>query len=628
MASKTRPDAAAAPSSAPVDDANPDEQPSAKLKVLTLPPVADPFRNDSVSDMPCWWKYGIQTLCGITLLPIRLSLLLFVIVPITLLALIPYAPFFDCCCCRCCIPAKRLRGGAAGRASDVSGTTTDYESGGEHDDPDDHPHGCCRSCAVYPLRLVSRAILWTLGVWWVSVDRQPGSARSARERPVVVANHTALLDAMFMNWFIAPMAVGKAAVKHIPIAGAVAVALQTIFVNRKDPNSKHKVLATIKRRTRDPRFPSLMIYPEGTCTNGKCLVQFKKGPFTAAKPVQPIVLRYHSSYLNVAACGDNNGNMFVSFLLMMCQPYVHLKATMMPVYTPSAAEKADAILFAGNVRAAMAKEMNVPVTEHSYEDVFFAMHMHKIHKEQVGNTFVIRAMKNKFGLTYDAIKDLMDKFAVATGADAVMDEDEFCRCLDLKPGTREAASLFHFFDNDDSGTVEFAEFVRGVALLSDKVDDVDRLKLAFAMLDADKDGKVSLNDLRAFLADAKRLDEVRGYVSQASSNPAAAGGSAADEVEVAKPVVPTDVSGEGAGGDVETGGEWTPTAPGGQRHLLRQSSLGECFGAIDADADGKVSFDEFVALAHERGTLAGPLLTVAKELVGALEGVQTGSTKA
>ena len=124
----------------------------------------------------------------------------------------------------------------------------------------------------------------------------------------------------------------------------------------------------------------------------------------------------------------------------------------------SAAEKADAILFAGNVRSEMAKEMHVPVTEHSYEDVFFAMHMHKIHKEQVGNTFVIRAMKNTFGLTYDAIKTLMDQFAAATGADdTVMDADEFCRCLDLKPGTREAASLFHFFDNDDSGTVEFSE---------------------------------------------------------------------------------------------------------------------------------------------------------------------------
>ena len=49
--------------------------------------------------------------------------------------------------------------------------------------------------------------------------------------------------------------------------------------------------------------------------------------------------------------------------------------------------------------------------------------------------------------------------------------------------------------------------------------------------------------------------------------------------------------------------------------------MGECFQAIDEDADGLVTFDEFVELSHRRGTLAGPLLKVAQKLVGNLEGV-------
>ena len=555
---------------------------SAKLRVRTVEPVSDPFRNDTLQEMPLWWKYGAQVMFGLVLLPIRLGLLVFFVVPFTLVALIPFSRCLDCCCsCRCC---------------KIGNAPPDA-------DPNDHPHGCCRTFAVYPLRVASRCLLWTLGVWWVSVKRMKGSSRTAAERPVVVANHTTLLDAMFMNWFIAPMAVAKLGVKHIPVAGGVAVALQTIFVNRKDPNSKHKVLDQIKRRTHDPRFPSLMIYPEGTCTNGKVLVQFKKGPFTAQRPVQPIILRYASPYFNPAACGDNS-SMIQSFLLMMCQPYIHLTCTLMPVHYPSEAEKSDAILFANNVRDKMASEMNVPVTEHSYEDVFFVQHMQKIGKGKVGNDFVVKEVRNAFNLSRDEINALLDRFGDATGDKTVMDEDEFCRCLSIKPGTREAGMLFHFFDNDDSGHIEFPEFIRGVALLSQNVDDVDRLRLAFAMLDINKTGRVALTDLRQFLSDAERLDFVRGYVNPTNSQKG-------DNLLLGV----TDSKTNNA---VESGtSEQSPN-----RRLLRQSSLGECFEAIDEDADGMITFVEFVKLSHRRGTLAGPLLDVAKKIVGGLDGMK------
>ena len=298
--------------------------------------------------------------------------------------------------------------------------------------------------AVYPLRFLSRAMLWCLGVWWISIERLPGSAGTSAEMPVIVANHTSLLDAMFGSWFLAPMAVSKLAVKHIPIAGRFAVAMQTIFVDRKDPDSKHKVLDQIKRRTRDPRFPSLMIYPEGTCTSGKCLVQFKKGAFTAQRPVQPLILQYSSPYYNVAACRDNQNGMLHSFFLMMCQPWIHLKCTMMPVHSPTEAEKADAVLFARNVRALMAAEMGVPVTEHSYEDVFFVMQMQKVGKQQIGNEFVVKDLRNTFNLSKEEIYMLLDRFADATGEKNSMDEDEFCKCLNLRRGTWEAGMLFHF----------------------------------------------------------------------------------------------------------------------------------------------------------------------------------------
>ena len=54
---------------------------SSKLRVRTVDAVSDPFRNDTIQNMPAWWKFGAQVFFGLTLLPIRLSLLLFVVVP-------------------------------------------------------------------------------------------------------------------------------------------------------------------------------------------------------------------------------------------------------------------------------------------------------------------------------------------------------------------------------------------------------------------------------------------------------------------------------------------------------------------------------------------------------------------
>ena len=47
---------------------------------------------------------------------------------------------------------------------------------------------------------------------------------------------------MFFAWFLAPMAVAKIGVKKIPIAGGVATALQTIFVDRRNKSAKQKAL--------------------------------------------------------------------------------------------------------------------------------------------------------------------------------------------------------------------------------------------------------------------------------------------------------------------------------------------------------------------------------------------------
>ena len=70
--------------------------------------------------------------------------------------------------------------------------------------------------------------------------------------------------------------------------------------------------------------------------------------------------------------------------------------------------------------------------EHSYEDVFFAKHKHKRHKDDLGQEFVVKDMMKAFNKSFDDIKKMLDTFAEATHQNSAMTYSEFCKYLDLE----------------------------------------------------------------------------------------------------------------------------------------------------------------------------------------------------
>jgi lysophosphatidylcholine acyltransferase / lyso-PAF acetyltransferase len=47
----------------------------------------------------------------------------------------------------------------------------------------------------------------------------------------------------------------------------------------------------LKARSSNIDYPQILIFPEGTTTNGSALISFKNGAFYPSKPVQPFVVR-------------------------------------------------------------------------------------------------------------------------------------------------------------------------------------------------------------------------------------------------------------------------------------------------------------------------------------------------
>lgn len=68
---------------------------------------------------------------------------------------------------------------------------------------------------------------------------------------------------------------------------------QPIYVKRENYNSRTQTIQDILDRAKSTfDWPQIMIFPEGTCTNGQALIEFKPGAFYPGQSVQPILIRY------------------------------------------------------------------------------------------------------------------------------------------------------------------------------------------------------------------------------------------------------------------------------------------------------------------------------------------------
>ena len=63
------------------------------------------------------------------------------------------------------------------------------------------------------------------------------------------------------------------------------------------------------------KFPSILIYPEGTTTNGKYIISFKRGAFAHMFPVKIFCLKYDARNFHPAV---EPLNPLLHFILTLC----------------------------------------------------------------------------------------------------------------------------------------------------------------------------------------------------------------------------------------------------------------------------------------------------------------------
>ncbi|KAL6089266.1 hypothetical protein STEG23_036622, partial [Scotinomys teguina] len=208
---------------------------------------------------------------------------------------------------------------------------------------------------------LSRLLFFLLGFLRIRVR---GQRASRLEAPVLVAApHSTFFDPIVLLPCDLPKVVSRAENLSVPVIGALLRFNQAILVSRHDPASRRRVVEEVRRRaTSGGKWPQVLFFPEGTCSNKKALLKFKPGAFIAGVPVQPVLIRYPNS-LDTTSWAWRGPGVLKVLWLTASQPCSIVDVEFLPVYQPSPEESKDPTLYANNVQRVMAQALGIPATE-------------------------------------------------------------------------------------------------------------------------------------------------------------------------------------------------------------------------------------------------------------------------
>lgn len=351
---------------------------------------------------------------------------------------------------------------------------------------------------------VSRCVFFVGGFHWLTVK---GEQHTAKEAPIIaLAPHSSFLDALVIVYLNLSTVVAKQETSRAPVLGTLIEYTQPVLVKREDPNSRTNTIKEIHKRAHSGgKWPQIIIFPEGTCTNRSCLINFKSGAFYPGTPVQPVLIRYPNQLDTVTWTWEGPGA-FALLWYTLCQFRTNVEIEFLPVYTPSEEEKKNAALFASNVRAKMAEALGVPVTDHSYDDCRLMQKAAKLKLPKSAGIVEFMKLNKKLGLKFDDANDLLDKYyAIAKDSGGDITYDEFAKYLHL-PKSDALEEVFNLYDRNGSGTIDFREYVIGLSLVSSPENTEDTIKFAFQLFDEGNKGYITKEELGTILYKAFNMD--------------------------------------------------------------------------------------------------------------------------
>jgi len=158
-------------------------------------------------------------------------------------------------------------------------------------------------------------LVWIAGVSGVEWR---GKEVSAKDAPLVIANHISWIDFMVLGASLKFGFVMSEAVSNVPLIGPgftrMAKHVGSIVLDRHDAKSREMAKIKIKEKLEAIRAVGrgerLLIFSEGTLTNQDCVVPFKLGAFESLLPTQALRLEYSNPHCSLACLNVLEATLF------------------------------------------------------------------------------------------------------------------------------------------------------------------------------------------------------------------------------------------------------------------------------------------------------------------------------
>ena len=145
---------------------------------------------------------------------------------------------------------------------------------------------------------------------------------------LIVSNHTGFYDIVLNMSINSAGFLAKYDTKDYLLVGTIAQGINCLFVKRESQEDRARIFVELEQRQKDfyegKILSPLCIFPEGTTTNGKYILKFKKGAFYSLLPIKPqiILLDDDLDYSVAIGVGSTGFNYFRSLCYFGCKMYL------------------------------------------------------------------------------------------------------------------------------------------------------------------------------------------------------------------------------------------------------------------------------------------------------------------
>jgi len=217
-------------------------------------------------------------------------------------------------------------------------------------------------------RIFGSILLFGFGFWKIKVrgTNTLYAADGKEKANIYIVNHTSWVDVLVLlcTTYNVPSFVVKKSIENVPLIGFDSQVWQCIYVDRLSHDGEGTGAILLERST-NYEMPEIVVFPEGTTSNGKQLIRFHTGGFLSGLPVKPVILRYPHKHFSPAW---ESISAFKHLFRLLTQFSNYVEVTYLPVYVPSQAEKKDPELYSKRVQKLMADALGVPIREYSFQE--------------------------------------------------------------------------------------------------------------------------------------------------------------------------------------------------------------------------------------------------------------------